>query len=80
MLSDSCIYVKCGGEFSCTWRAWLRAEARTRLRDMVRMEESVDMSASWALSQARVVSMRMTWYASRSQLAPLGSPRRSALL
>ena len=50
------------------------------LHDMVRMEESVDMSASWAQSQARVVSMRMKWHASRSQSAPLGSLRRSALL
>ena len=50
------------------------------LHDMVPMEESVDRSASWALAQARVVSMRMTWHARRSQPAQLGSPRRSALL
>ena len=79
-MEGSCMYVNCGGGFSGTWRARLRAEARTRLHDMVRMEESVDMSASWALSQARVVSMRMTWHASCSQSAPLGSLRRSALL
>ena len=33
------------------------------IHDMVRMEESVDMLASWATAQGRVVSMRMTWHA-----------------
>ena len=79
-ISDSGMYVNCGGGFSGTWRARLRAEARTRKHDMVRTVESVDMSASWDPSQARVVSMSMSWHARRSQSAPLGRPRRSALL
>ena len=65
------MYVTCGGGFSGTWRARLRAEAQTRLHYMVRIEESVDMSAGWATAQARVVCMRMTWHSRRSQLAPL---------
>ena len=48
---------------SGTWRARLRAEARTRFHAMVRTVESADMSASWDASQARVVSMRMSWHA-----------------
>ena len=48
---------------SGTWRARLRAEARTPLHAMVRTVESADMSASWDASQARVVSMRMSWHA-----------------
>ena len=79
-LNDSCMYVNFGGVFSSTWRARLQAQARTRLHDMVRMEESVDTSTGWATAQARVVCMRMTWHASRSQWAPLGRQRRSALL
>ena len=78
-MSDSGMYVNGGGGFSRTWRARLRAEARTQSHDMVRTEESVDMSAGWAPSQACVVSMCMTWHAGRSQSAPLGRPRRSAL-
>ena len=46
-LNDSSMYVNCEGGFSGTWRARLRAEARTRSHDMVRTEESVDMSAGW---------------------------------
>ena len=59
-IGDSCMYLNCGGGFSGTWRARLQAQARTRSHDMVRTEESVDMSAGWAPSQACVVSMRMT--------------------
>ena len=49
--------------FSGTWRARLRAEARAPVQAMVRTVESADMSASWDTSQARVVSMRMSWHA-----------------
>ena len=79
-MSNSGMYVNCGGGFGGTWRARLQAEARTRKHGVVRTVESVDMSASWDPSQARVVSMHMTWHACRSQSAPLGRPWRSALL
>ena len=62
-ISDSGMYVNCGGGFSGTWRARLRAEARTRVHAMVWTVESVDMLAGWASSQACVVSMRMSWHA-----------------
>ena len=48
---------------SGTWRARLWAEARAPFHAMVRTVESVDLSASWDTSQARVVSMRMSWHA-----------------
>ena len=57
-----CMY-KLEEALSGTWRAGLRAEARTRPHAMVWTVESADMSASWDTSQARVVSMRMSWHA-----------------